>query len=50
MGTARRRTATVNGRWLIAATAAIHNKIIVTRNVDDFADGCIPVINPWESS
>ena len=35
---------------LIAATAAIHNKIIVTRNVDDFADTRIPVINPWESS
>jgi predicted nucleic acid-binding protein len=35
---------------LIAATAAIHNKIIVTRNVDDFADSRIPVINPWESS
>jgi predicted nucleic acid-binding protein len=35
---------------LIAATAAIHDKIIVTRNVDDFADTRIPVINPWESS
>jgi len=35
---------------LIAATAAIHSKIIVTRNVDDFADSRIPVINPWESS
>src|SRR3984893_11874904 len=33
---------------LIAATAAIHDKIIVTRNVDDFADTHIPVINPWE--
>ena len=35
---------------LIAATAAIHSKIIVTCNVDDFADSRIPVINPWESS
>jgi hypothetical protein len=35
---------------LIAATAAIHDKIIVTRNVDGFADTRIPVINPWESS
>jgi len=35
---------------LIAATAAVHSKIIVTRNVDDFADTRIPVINPWESS
>jgi predicted nucleic acid-binding protein len=33
---------------LIAATAAIHDKIIVTRNVDDFEDTRIPVINPWE--
>jgi toxin FitB len=35
---------------LIAATAAVHSKIIVTRNVDDFADTRIPVINPWERS
>ena len=33
---------------LIAATAAVHNKIIVTRNVGDFADTGVPVINPWE--
>ena len=33
---------------LIAATAAVHGKIIVTRNVGDFADTRIPVINPWE--
>jgi predicted nucleic acid-binding protein len=33
---------------LIAATAAVHGKIIVTRNVDDFADTGIPVINPWD--
>jgi toxin FitB len=32
---------------LIAATAAIHHKIIVTRNVDDFAGTLVPVINPW---
>ena len=32
---------------LIAATAAVHTKIIVTRNVDDFADTRIPLINPW---
>ena len=35
---------------LIAATAAIHNKIIVTRNVDDFEDTHVPVMNPWEAS
>lgn len=33
---------------LIAATAAVHNKIIVTRNVGDFDDAGISVINPWE--
>jgi hypothetical protein len=33
---------------LIAATAAVHQKIIVTRNVGDFADTRIPVINPWD--
>jgi hypothetical protein len=33
---------------LIAATAAVHGKIIVTRNVADFADIRVPVINPWD--
>jgi predicted nucleic acid-binding protein len=33
---------------LIAATAAVHGKIIVTRDVSDFQDTRIPVINPWE--
>jgi len=33
---------------LIAATAAVHGKTIVTRNVSDFADIRVPVINPWE--
>ena len=33
---------------LIAATAAVHGKIIVTRNVGDFTDAGVPVINPWE--
>ena len=33
---------------LITATAAVHGKIIVTRNVGDFEDTRIPVINPWE--
>ena len=32
---------------LIAATAHVHNKIIVTRNVADFADAGVPVIDPW---
>jgi toxin FitB len=33
---------------LIAATAVIHDKIVVTRNVDDFADTNVGVVNPWE--
>ena len=32
---------------LIAATAVVHQKIVVTRNTSDFADTRIPVINPW---
>lgn len=32
---------------LIAATAVVHSKIIVTRNIDDFSDAAVPVINPW---
>jgi len=34
---------------LIAATALVHTKIIVTRNVEDFSDVGIPVIDPWSS-
>jgi predicted nucleic acid-binding protein len=34
---------------LIAATAVVHSKIIVTRNVEDFSGVGIPVINPWSS-
>jgi toxin FitB len=33
---------------LIAATAVVHQKIIVTRNAGDFADTRIPMINPWD--
>ena len=32
---------------LIAATASVHRKIVVTRNVSDFDDLGIQVINPW---
>ena len=31
----------------IAATALIHDMIVVTRNVDDFAPSGVPLINPW---
>ncbi len=34
---------------LIAATALSHNMIVVTRNVRDFADTGVKLLNPWES-
>lgn len=33
---------------LIAATAIIHDLIVVTRNVADFQDTGASVVNPWE--
>lgn len=35
---------------LIAATAIVHDLILVTRNVKDFEDTGASVINPWETS
>ena len=32
---------------LIAATAQCYNKILVTRNVADFADMGVEIVNPW---
>jgi toxin FitB len=32
---------------LIAATARVNNKIVVTRNVADFADAGVTVLDPW---
>ena len=32
---------------LIAATARTHNKVVITRNVADFADTGVDVIDPW---
>jgi predicted nucleic acid-binding protein len=32
---------------LIAATARVHNLTVVTRNVADFADTGVEVMNPW---
>ncbi len=32
---------------LIGATAHVHNMILVTRNVADFAGGDIRILNPW---
>ncbi|MDP2119575.1 MAG: type II toxin-antitoxin system VapC family toxin [Hoeflea sp.] len=34
---------------LIAATAIVHDLILVTRNVKDFEDTDASVINPWEA-
>jgi toxin FitB len=34
---------------LLAATAIIHDLILVTRNVKDFEDTGASVINPWET-
>ena len=33
---------------LIAATAIVHELIVVTRNVGDFDDTGVPVVNPWD--
>jgi hypothetical protein len=33
---------------LIAATALANGATVVTRNVDDFADPGVPVLNPWD--
>jgi predicted nucleic acid-binding protein len=32
---------------LIAATARVHRKIVVTRNLADFSDAGVEVLNPW---
>jgi hypothetical protein len=32
---------------LIAATARVHNLTLVTRNVADFADTGVGLVNPW---
>lgn len=34
---------------LIAATAMVHNMIVVTRNVADFAASGTPLLNPWDA-
>ena len=33
---------------LIAATALVHDLIVVTRNTADFADCDVPLLNPWD--
>jgi predicted nucleic acid-binding protein len=34
---------------LLAATALHHNLTVVSRNVSDFTNTQVPVLNPWES-
>jgi predicted nucleic acid-binding protein len=31
----------------IAATASLHDLCVVTRNVSDFVQAGVPVLNPW---
>lgn len=33
---------------LIAATALVHGMTVVTRNVADFAETQVPLVNPWQ--
>jgi predicted nucleic acid-binding protein len=35
---------------LIAATAALHDFTVATRNEDDFRRCSVPVINPWKTA
>lgn len=39
--------AIING--LLAATALHHGLTLVTRNIGDFTEAHVPVLNPWES-
>ena len=34
---------------MIAATALVHGMVIVTRNVSDFRDTGVSVLNPWDA-
>jgi predicted nucleic acid-binding protein len=43
-----RQSATVYEDAMIAATAHLHNLIVVTRNVRDFARFDVQVLNPFE--
>ncbi len=35
---------------LIAATALVHGLAVVTRNIDDFKQAGVPILNPWETT
>ncbi len=45
-----RRSDTLYEDAMIAATARIHNLTVVTRNVSDFAQFDVQVLNPFESA
>ena len=45
---AQRRLPVADG--LIAATARVHNLALVTRNVADFSDTGLSLVNPWARS
>lgn len=35
---------------LIAATALVHGMTVVTRNINDFKETGVPLLNPWEAT
>jgi predicted nucleic acid-binding protein len=34
---------------LIAATAKVHGLAVATRNIEDFVQARVPILNPWQS-
>jgi toxin FitB len=42
------RTRPINDLW-IAATAAVHNLTVVSRNIKDFEDCSVDLLNPWHN-
>lgn len=44
---ALRRRGDIDG--LICATAAVHDLTLVTRNISDFADTGVTIVNPWDA-
>ena len=35
---------------LIAATARVHGLAVATRNIEDFVQAGVPILNPWEAA
>ena len=42
------RSAHLSGDAMIAATAALHGMTIATRNISDFRQFSVPLINPFD--